>query len=141
MRTPWHYWFIVALGFLWHAFGVADYLVTQYQFAPWMALMNDAQGLFVTTLPAWVEGAWAITVFAGLLGVILMAFRAALAPLMLGISAIALIALTIWAFWFPVPSLYTATGWTGHIVLGGAVIGSLILWLYARRMHRVGLID
>ncbi|EKE45212.1 putative membrane protein [Oceaniovalibus guishaninsula JLT2003] len=140
-QPPWHFWPVVFLGGLWHLFGCFDYLVTQYGAGFWTGPLDAGERMFVETLPAWVEGAWGIAVWGGLLGIVLMAARAAFAPLLLAVSAIATVVLTVWMIAFSIPSLGAVAGQGGIAVMLGACVAAILLWLYARRMRRTGVID
>lgn len=138
--TPWHFWPVLALGFLWHLVGVIDYTATQYEIDVWMAMATPRQGDFIDTMPDWIDGAWAIAVWGGLAGVILAALRASFSPLVLGISMLATLVLTAWITLWSYPDVVQISGVTGLLVLLGASLIAILLWLYARAMHKAGVI-
>lgn len=139
--TPWHFWPVLTIAFIWHLVGVIDYTATQYELAFWMVMVSDRQEAFIDTMPAWIDGGWAIAVWTGLLGVLLMAFRAGFAPLVLSVSFAATLVVTIWLIAFSSPSLMDIAGTTGLYVMIGACVVALVLWLYARAMHKDGVVD
>ncbi|SEM84424.1 hypothetical protein [Palleronia pelagia] len=139
--TPWHFWPVLTIALIWHLFGVIDYTATQLDLAFWMSMATDAQRAFVSTMPDWIDAVWAISVWAGLAGVILMAMRTGFAPLILAASFIATLILTIWLAISADPSLVQLVGPVGVWVMVGATVLSLILWLWARAMHQEGVID
>ncbi|PZX17569.1 hypothetical protein LX81_01294 [Palleronia aestuarii] len=138
--TPWHFWLIVTLAFFWHLFGCLDYTATQMDWPFWMQNLSARQELYVQRMPDWIDGTWAVSVWAGLLGALLMAVRARFAPLMLFISFIALTVLAIWAYVFATPDVEDVAGPEALWILVGAAVLGLLLWLYARAMNRIGVI-
>ncbi len=138
--TPWHFWLVVVVAFVWHLIGVIDYTATQFDLDFWMSMATDRQEGFIETMPDWIDGAWAIAVWGGLLGVILMALRVGFAPLILAISFIAMLALTLWLLFFATPPLVSVSGATALAVIVCSVIVTMLLWLYARAMHKEGVI-
>ncbi|MBJ3762930.1 hypothetical protein ILP92_09265 [Maribius pontilimi] len=139
--TPWHFWPVLTVAFIWHLVGVIDYTATQYELEFWLAMATERQLTFIDSMPDWVDGGWAIAVWSGLLGVILAAFRTNFAPLVLSISFIATLVVTIWLVTVSDPSLTEIAGWPGAAVMAGACVMALLLWLYARAMHQEGVID
>lgn len=138
--TPWHFWPIVTVAFVWHLFGAFDYTATLYEFEPWMQMLNQRQLIFVETMPAWAIGAWAVAVWGGLLGALLLAARARFAPFVLAVSAIGLIVVAIWANVMSTPEVDdVASPAAAWILIGSAVLG-VLLWLYARTQHRRGVV-
>ncbi|TDL83635.1 hypothetical protein E2L08_03025 [Palleronia sediminis] len=136
--TPWHFWPILTLALVWHLISTADYTATQYDWEPWLKLMTERQQGFVQTMPDWVDALWAVTAWAGLLGVVLAIFRVGIAPFVLSVSAIAAIVTAAWFTVFPDPSLFELAGWLGLIVLWGSAAFAVALWLYVRDMHKIG---
>ena len=76
-KTPWHVWLVGALGVLWNGYGAYDYSMSQTQGETYLraAGMNDAQIAYFQALPTWMTGVWAIGVWAGVLGAILLLAR------------------------------------------------------------------
>ena len=139
--TPWHFWLSVAVGFVWHLFGVLDYTATQYDWGPWMAMVGGRQEMFIEGMPAWVDGAWALSAWVGLLGVLLMAVRAGFSPLVLSVSMFATVLVAVWLSLFSQPSLLSLAGWPALAVIWLSAAFTVLLWLYARDQHRHGVID
>lgn len=138
--TPWHFWPIVTVAFIWHLFGVIDYTATLFELDPWMQMLSQRQAIFVATMPARAVGAWAIAVWGGLLGALLLAMRARFAPFVLAVSAVGLIVMAIWGNLVSTPEVNdVASPAAAWILIGSAVFG-LLLWLYARTQHRRGVL-
>lgn len=135
---PWHFWPIVVLAFVWYLIGAIDYVATQFELEFWVQTLNRGQAAFVERLPEWAVSAWAIAVWAGLAGVLLLAARARFAPLVLFVSALGLVIVAVWATLFPAPPVEDVVSTGAEIVLIGSAIFGIFLWLYARWLHRRG---
>lgn len=78
-KAPLHLWLIGVVILLWNAVGAADYVMTQIKFDPYMSEFTAEQLEFFYGFPAWVNAAWAIAVWGGVLGAILLLLRNKLA--------------------------------------------------------------
>jgi hypothetical protein len=78
-RTPWHLWVIGGSALLWGAMGAMDYVMTQTKNEAYMSGFTPEQLAFFYSLPAWVVSAWAIGVWGGVLGAVLLLVRRRLA--------------------------------------------------------------
>jgi len=74
-RTPAHLWIVGLLSLLWNCFGCVDYTMTNLKNATWMAQMTPDQIAFMDSLPKWLTGFWAIGVWGGLAGAVLLLMR------------------------------------------------------------------
>lgn len=79
--VPWHLWVVGALAVLWNAFGCYDYVMSQIGGDEYLraAGMTDAHIAYFHSMPAWMTGVWAIGVWGGLLGGVLLLLRMKLA--------------------------------------------------------------
>ncbi|WP_375263714.1 hypothetical protein [Palleronia sp.] len=139
--TPWHFWIIVVIGVLWHLAGVFDYTAFQFDWTPYTHLATGRQIQFAESMPDWVDAGWAISVWVGLAGMILLGLGFALSPLILAISMIATIVLAIWFSLFAEPTVFGLAGWSGLLLIWLVALLTVLLWLYARSMHKHGVID
>ncbi len=135
--TPWHFWPIVTIAFVWHLIGVIDYTATQADWQPWLTLMSGRQQAFVADMPDWIDAAWALSAWAGLVGVILTAFRAGFSPFVLSISMFATLVVAVWLTFIAAAPM---VGWAPLLGLWIAVVFTVLLWLYVRDMHAVGVV-
>ena len=84
MKPAWHFWLIGTLGLIWHAMGCANYLMQLS--ADRVAQMPENYQAFINARPAWATAVFAITVFAGLIGCLLLLMRRRLSQSMLALS-------------------------------------------------------
>jgi hypothetical protein len=94
-RTPWHLWVIGVVALLWSAIGALDYVMTQTMNEAYMSQFTPEQLAFFTSFPTWVVAAWAIAVWGGVLGGLLLLLRRRYA---VWVFLASLIAMTITAF-------------------------------------------
>ena len=91
-------WFraLSVLGLLWNGFGVYMYLDKVGMFRDPLAGLSPAHVELARSVPAWVTGAFAIAVFAGFFGSLLMVAGKRLAAPLLLLSLLAVIVQSIW---------------------------------------------
>ena len=137
-RTPWHLWVIGILALLWNLVGAYDYLMTQTQNEAYMGRFTAEQLEYFYGFPTWVVATWAIAVWGGLLGAILLLLRKRLAAPVFLVSFVSMIVTSIYNFGLSDGARVMGTpavAFTGVIFLF-----ALILWLYARAMARQGVL-
>ena len=86
--TPMHLWVVGILSLLWNCFGCLDYTMTNLKNASWLAQMTSDQIAWMNGLPAWLTAFWALGVWGGLVGSILLLMRNRYAVWAFGISCI-----------------------------------------------------
>lgn len=80
-KIPWHIWVVGIIALLWNGFGAADYTMTQTENRGWFSGMGftteqtDAVLAYMETAPLWTHAAWALGVWGGVLGAILLLIR------------------------------------------------------------------
>lgn len=79
------------LGILWYGIGVLMYLAQAYKPDSFIALIPENQLEFMGNTPKWVYAAFAVAVWFGFLGILLMMFRKKISRLFFIISFVGLI--------------------------------------------------
>ena len=74
-RTPAHLWIVGLLALLWNAYGCFEYLMMVTANADYMAKIPPDQLAYMDTLPSWLTAFWALGVWGGLLGAMLLLMR------------------------------------------------------------------
>ncbi|WP_028116326.1 hypothetical protein [Ferrimonas senticii] len=85
-KAPWHLYLVAVVGVIWNSGGAFDYLMTQTQNPDYMAQFTPAQLAFFYGLPTFVVACWAIAVWGGVLGCLLLLLRQRLAAPVLALS-------------------------------------------------------
>lgn len=137
-RTPWHLWAVGIVGLLWNAVGAFDYVMTQTQNEGYMSQFTAEQLAFFYGFPAWVVATWAIAVWGGVLGTILLLLRKRLAVGVFLVSFLAMIATSIHNFLLS--DGLEVMGGPGLLFTTLIFVVALGLWLYARAMARRGVL-
>ena len=73
--TPKHLWVVGVVALLWSAGGGYDYYMTQTHNEAYLSAFTPEQLDFFTSFPTWVVAAWAIAVWGGVLGSVLLLLR------------------------------------------------------------------
>ncbi|HYC69135.1 hypothetical protein [Brevundimonas sp.] len=138
-RAPWHLWAAGIVAILWNAGGCLDYVMTQVQGDAWLANMEPTQTLldWFHGLPAWYDAAWAIAVWGGLLGGVLLLARRRWATPVFVLSLLGWTATAVYALALSNGMEVMGAYWPIQIV--HLVIGALFVW-YAMAMSQRGVL-
>ena len=90
-KAPWHLWVVSVLAMLWCSMGVIDFLMTQTRNEAYMSNFTPQQIEFFYSLPPWVLLAWAVAVWGGVLGAVLLILRRRFAVQVFLVSFIAMV--------------------------------------------------
>lgn len=74
-RTPWHLWLTGIVGLLWSLMGVMSFMLTQLNVEAVMSRFPPEQRAYFESFPWWTVACWAIGVFGGVIGCILLLLR------------------------------------------------------------------
>lgn len=137
VKTPWHLWAVGAVALLWNSYGGYDYVMTQTNNAAYLAQFTAEQRAYFDSFPLWMEAVWAIGVWGGVLGAVLLllrskwAFQAFLASL---------IAFAVSVVYGQMSGASAIMGPTGTVMSGVIFILGLIFVMYSRMMTRKGVL-
>lgn len=138
VRAPVHLWIIGVLSLLWGLVGAWDYLMTMTRNEAYMAQFTEEQLEFFYGFPAWLVAFWAIAVWGGVLGSLLLLLRRRLA---VGVFVASFLAMLV--------TMVQNYGFADGVEISGAggVIFSIVIFLaalalvfYARAMSRRGVL-
>lgn len=73
--VPAHLWIVGAIALLWNAFGCFDYLMTMSGDEAYLSQFTPEMIAYWESLPAWTAGMWALGVWGGLVGALLLLMR------------------------------------------------------------------
>ena len=76
---PWHLWVIGILGDLWSTIGAVSFILTQLNVEAVMSRFPEQQRQYFASFPLWADAFWALGVFAGVLGCLLLLLQNRLA--------------------------------------------------------------
>lgn len=135
--TPWHLWAVGVVALLWNGYGGYDYVMTQTNNAAYLAQFTAEQRAYFDSFPLWMEAVWAIGVWGGVLGAVLLllrskwAFQAFLASL---------IAFAVSVVFGQMSGGSAVMGMTGMVFSAVIFVLGLIFVMYSRMMTRKGVL-
>jgi hypothetical protein len=138
-RTPAHLWIVGILSLLWNGFGCVDYTMTNLKNPAWLAKMPADQLAYMDSLPAWLTGTWALGVWGGLIGSVLLLMRSRYSVWAYVVSAVgAVVGLGYQMFMVgrPVSMTEGAMAMIPWVII---VIALFLLW-YAWSMEKKGVL-
>jgi hypothetical protein len=136
--TPWHLWVVGILGALWDSVGAFDYIMTETRNESYMSQFTPEQLEFFYGFPAWVVAFWAIAVWGGLLGTVLLLLRKRWAVPVLLVSLLSMVVTSIHNF--VLSNGLEVTGGVGLAFSGLIFLIAIGLWLYGRAMAQRGVL-
>ena len=130
-RIQWVFWAVCIVGLLWNVGGAMNYVMqTDAEFVD--ALPETHQAIIVNR-PAWATAAFAVGVFGGALGCVLMMFRTSGAQVVLGVSLIGIVFTVV--HMFNVARQGTTFSAVEYAVMAMLpVLVAVALLIYARRV-------
>ena len=136
--TPWHIWATGGLTLLWNAMGAADYTVTHVGGADYLAKNGFGPEViaYFDTLPLWATAGWAMGVWGGVLGSLLLLFRSRFAVLAFALSLLGIAMMTVNSFINPYPAAMVSNGMTAFEWMI-KFVAALLLW-YAWTLRKRG---
>jgi hypothetical protein len=136
---PWHLWVVGILGGLWSLMGLVSFILTQMNVEAVMSGFPPQQREYFASFPWWTDAFWAISVFAGLIGCLLLLLKNRLAYPVLLTSLFGAIVYSLGGlFLLGGMEVMRETGGLGLSFV--PVIVGTILASYARAMSRKGLL-
>jgi hypothetical protein len=137
VKTPWHLWAIAVVAVFWNGFGGYDYVMTQTGNAAYLAQFTAEQRAYFDSYPMWMEAVWAIGVWGGVLGAVLLLLRNKLA---LPAFLTSLIAFAVSVVYGQMSGGSALMGTTGMVFSGLIFVLGLIFVMYSRTMIRKGVL-
>src|SRR3954451_9984273 len=87
-QNPLHLWIVGLFPVLWNGYACYEYLMTNLKNEAFLAHVPADQLAYMNGLPAWLTAFWAVGVWGGLAGGILLLMRSRHAVLAFGLSLI-----------------------------------------------------
>ncbi len=130
IKIPTWFWVVSILALLWNLLGVASYFWNVTMTEEGLSEFSEAEQALYSNTPTWVTAAFAIGVFGGTLGCILLLLRKHLANIVLIISLGAVLVMNF--YWFVLKNSLAITG-IGNLVMQSLVIGIGIFLVWFSR--------
>jgi hypothetical protein len=97
-KPPVWYWVVGGLALIWNLLGVKAYLARVMMTEEAIAALPEAERALYTDAPTWAVGAFAIAVWAGALGCVVLLLRKSVALPVLIVSLVAIVVQDIHSF-------------------------------------------
>jgi hypothetical protein len=138
-RAPRHLWVVGVLAVLWNAVGAMDYVMTETRNAAYMSGFTPEQLAFFEAIPAWTIAAWAIGVWGGVVGALLLLLRRHLAEWVFLASLLGVVVTTFRNYVLS-NGLDVIGGPASTVFTAVIFLVALGLYLYARAMRKRGVL-
>jgi hypothetical protein len=143
-RAPAHLWIVGILSLLWNGFGAFDYTMTRMRNTDYLAsampgVDPNATLAWIDAFPIYAQIGWALGVWLGLLGSVLLLLRSRWAVWSYGLSLVG----AVLGLGYQValaPPLAGAEGAMFTLMPCVIILVALGLFLYARAMEKKGLL-
>jgi hypothetical protein len=137
---PWHLWLIGIVGGLWSSIGVLSFMLTQMNVEAVMSRFPPQQRAYFESFPLWIVAFWAIGVFGGVIGCLLLLLKNRLAFHVLLAAVIGAIVCNLSGlFLLGGMEVMSGTGELGLTVF--PIIFGAFLAYYARAMSKTGVLS
>ncbi len=131
VNPPKWFWVVSVLALLWNLMGVFAYLAQAFMSIEVLEAMSQAERELYESQPPWVTAAFAIAVWAGLLGCILLLIRKKLAKTIFVISLLGVLAQTTYNFFLSNTfEVYGASAMAMPIMI---IVVSILLVLFSNK--------
>lgn len=129
------YWVVGVLATAWNSVGVLQYVASVQRTPEAFAALPEAERALVAATPAWVTGAFAVAVFGGVAGSLMLLLRSRWSGTVLALSLLAAIAQ--FGYLYGVAGAYAVFGNAGAGMAGAIiVIGAFLVWYAGRAKAR-----
>lgn len=144
-KTPWHLWAVGVFSLLFTAYGALDYVMSQLRNRAYIEAAVGPMGIdvdtaleYFATFPWWADAIWAIGVWSGVTGSLLLLMRNRYALPVYGLSLVGLVLSNGYSLMHPMPGL---TDTTATWVMTGVIFAIMLaITLYSRAMVLKGVL-
>ena len=136
--TPRHLWIVGIVALLWNLLGAMDYIMTETRNEASMSQFTPEQLEFFYGFPAWLVAFWAIAVWGGVLGAVLLLMRKKLAVPVLLVSFLCMVVTAIHNYGFAGGA--DIVGGVGLLFSAVIFVVALALFIYASSMAKRGVL-
>jgi len=137
--VPRHLWVVGIAALLWNAMGAVDYLMTETKNAAYMGSFTPEQLEYFYSYPAWAISTWAIAVWGGVLGSVLLLLRRRLAFPVFVASFLGLVVTNVYTLILS-PGIEMMGGAGGLVFTGVIVLVSILLIVYSNAQAKRGVL-
>lgn len=137
--VPAWFWIIAVLAVLWNALGVMAYFADVNQTPEQMAALSQTMQDLYASRPSWAVGGFAVAVFGGLLGGILLLLKKKLASSVFLVSLLGLLVQNV--YWFGMAKAHQVFPASSHVMPLVVMLVAVFLVWFARSSAAKGWIN
>ncbi len=137
-RVHWSFWIIGAVALIWNVMGVMNFFMQMNADA--IAAMPETHRAIIESRPAWATGGFAVAVFGGALGCLLLLFRKSAAFYLFIASLLGVIVTMVHTLDVAVSTIDFGPFEIFMMILSPVVVAALLIW-YSKRAERKGWIS
>ncbi|MCC7248200.1 MAG: hypothetical protein IT473_06220 [Lysobacter sp.] len=130
------FWIVSALLLAWNLLGVMAYVQEATMSAEALGAMPEAQRVLLQSRPAWATAAFAVAVFGGAAGCLMLLLRSRIAVPVLALSCVGVVVQIVQAFF--IADTYAVYGPSALAMPAMVLAISIFLVWYARRARKRG---
>jgi len=134
-RVHWSFWLIGAVALIWNVMGVVNFIVQMNADA--VAAMPETHRAIIESRPAWATGGFAVAVFGGVFGCILLLFRKSAAFYLFIASLLGVIVTMIHTLDVAASTIDFRPFEIFMMILMPVVVAALLIW-YSKQAERKG---
>ena len=99
-KLPTSFWIIAGVGLVWNLIGLASFGMQMVATPEQIAGMyeTEAEVAYISSIPAWANGAYGLAVIAGVLGCIALLMRKGVAKVLFGLSLAGILVQNVYGF-------------------------------------------
>ena len=143
--VPWHLWVVGLLALLFTLFGAYDYTMSQMGDREYIAAAMEPMGVnaddavaYFSSFPLWADFVWAMGVWGGVAGAVLLALRSRFAVPAFIVSLVGLLLSNAYSLSNPIAGMAdSAVPYVAVVVIAAVMVA---LTIYAHRMRRRGVL-
>ena len=139
-KTHFSVWIVGVLSLIWHLMGCANYIWQMNMGEEAISAMTEAQSAIINGRPAWATAGFAIAVFGGAIGSILLLLRKASALIFFALALLGVIVSMIPVFGLVGSGVtFSAFEKTMYLIMT-PIVGAFLVWFtrYAIRSGWIG---
>lgn len=134
--VSWHFWLIAIIGLLWNAMGILNFLWQLTMSPEALTALSEAQQALIADRPPWVTLGFAVAVFAGTFGCVMLLMKKKIALLYLTLSLLGVLISMIPVFGMMGSVQFTTFERLMYLV-ATPLLAAVLVW-YTRRLIAQG---
>jgi hypothetical protein len=135
-QAPWHLWAVGVLSLCWNGYGAYDYLMSVSLNADYLKNYPPEMADMIRSFPVWATCAWALGVWASVVGSVLLLVRGRYAATAFLISILGALVSFVYDFTLELPPGMDTT--MNKVIPLVILILIVAQWYYAKRMTDAG---